>query len=211
MNQGSPMTQATITLLSAVFFLYGLYADIHAIRIFFKPIPVLMLIWMVYPQKDRWLLGALGFSLLGDIILELPQQLPFALGLGSFLIAHILYIRRFLIRPTQMLWWPLVPIGVYCGTLFWYMIPNLGPLLIPVFVYVLVIATMLWSACRYAQSYKNYLPLLGAILFVLSDSLIAINKFITPFSQARYAIIITYWLAQYLIILPLASHENRIS
>ena len=211
MNQGSPMTQATITLLSAVFFLYGLYADIHAIRIFFKPIPVLMLIWMVYLQKDRWLLGALGFSLLGDIILELPQQLPFALGLGSFLIAHILYIRRFLIRPTQMLWWPLVPIGVYCGTLFWYMIPNLGPLLIPVFVYVLVIATMLWSACRYAQTYKNYLPLLGAILFVLSDSLIAINKFITPFSQARYAIIITYWLAQYLIILPLVSHENRIS
>ena len=205
------MTQVTITLLSALFFLYGLYADIHAIRLFFKPIPVLMLIWVVYSQKDRWLLGALGFSLLGDMILELPQQFPFALGLGSFLIAHILYIRRFIMKPTQKLWWTLVPIGLYCGTLFWYMMPNLGPLLIPVFVYVLVIATMLWSACRYAQSYKNYLPLLGAIFFVLSDSLIAINKFITPFSQARYAIIMTYWLAQYLIILPLVYHENRTS
>lgn len=205
------MTQVTITLLSALFFIYGLHADIHAIRLFFKPIPVLVLIWKVYPQKDRWLLGALGFSLIGDMILELPQQLPFALGLGSFLIAHILYIRRFLIEPTQKLWWPLVPIGLYCGTLFWYMIPKLGPLLVPVFVYVLVIATMLWSSSRYAHAYKKYLPLLGAILFVLSDSLIAINKFITPFSQARYAIIITYWLAQYLIILPLVSHENRTS
>ena len=191
-NQGRPMARIIITLLSVFLFLYGLYADIHTIRICSKPIPILILLWMVSSRKEKWLMGALGFSLLGDIILELPNILPFALGLASFLIAHILYIRRFLIGPIQKLLWPITPISLYCGTLFWFMLPNLGPLLIPVFLYVLIIATMLWSACGYAYTTKKYWPLVGAILFVISDSLIAINKFILPFPQARYAIIITY-------------------
>ena len=210
----NPMTKSIITLLCAALFLYGIYADIHALRICTKPIPVLMLIWMVLPHNDKWLLRALGFSVLGDMILELPQQLPFALGLGSFLIAHIMYIRRFLIAPVTKIWWPIAPISLYCGILFWYMIPNLGPLLVPVFLYILVIATMLWSANIFSHTHKNYLPFIGAVFFVLSDSLIAINKFIVPFSQARYSIIITYWLAQYLIIIPLIScqaHESRSS
>ncbi len=203
------MTRIIITRLSVVLFLYGLHADIHWIRLCSKPVPVLVLLWMVYPQKEKWLLGALGFSLLGDVVLELPKHLPFALGLGSFLIAHLLYIRRFLITPVQKMRWPIVPITMYCGTLFSYMQPNLGSLLIPVLLYVLVIATMLWSACGYSYTHKNTVPLIGAILFVISDSLIAINKFITSFPQARYAIIITYWLAQYLIVLPLLSHQKN--
>ena len=204
----NPMTKSIITLLCVALFLYGIYADIHALRICTKPIPVLMLIWMVFPHKDKWLLSALVFSVLGDMILELPQQLPFALGLGSFLIAHIMYIRRFLIAPVIKIWWPIIPISLYCGILFWYMLPNLGPLLVPVFLYILVIATMLWSANIFSHTHKKYLPFFGAVLFVLSDSLIAINKFISPFPQARYAIIITYWLAQYLIILPFLSHQS---
>ena len=203
-----PMTKSIITLLCASLFLYGLYADDHTLRLFTKPVPVLVLLWMVFVHKDKWLMGALTFSLLGDVILELPHMLPFALGLGSFLIAHLMYIRRFLIAPVQKIWWPTVPITLYCGTLFWYMLPNLGPLLVPVFVYVLIIATMLWSASIFLHTHKIHWPFIGAVLFVLSDSLIAINKFITPFSQARYAIIITYWLAQYLIILPLLSNQT---
>lgn len=203
------MTKSIITLLCAALFLYGIYADIYTLRICTKPIPVLVLIWMVYPHKDKWLQGALVFSLLGDIILELPHILPFALGLGCFLIAHLMYIRTFLAPPIQKLWWPIAPITLYCGILFWYMLPNLGPLLVPVFIYVLVIAMMLWSAHVFSYTHKNPLPLIGAVLFVLSDSLIAINKFITPFSQARYVIIITYWLAQYLIIIPLISNKKQ--
>ena len=132
------MTKSIITLLCAALFLYGIYADIHTLRICTKPIPILVLLWMVYSHKEKWLQGALGFSLLGDIILELPHMLPFALGLGCFLIAHLMYIRTFLAPPIQKVWWPIAPITLYCGLLFWYMLPNLGPLMVPVFIYVLV-------------------------------------------------------------------------
>ena len=200
-----------IALLSACLFVYGLLADVHILRLCTKPIPVLLLLWMVYRDKrrDLWTLGALCFSLIGDVILELPNIFPFALGLLSFLFAHLFYIRRFLHAPTQKIWWPLLPISMYCISLFTYMTPNLGPLMIPVGVYVFVIATMLWSACVYTYTTKQYLLLAGAILFVMSDSLIAINKFITPFSQARYAIIVTYWVAQYMIVTPLLSQEEQ--
>lgn len=205
------MIRAIITLISVALFIYGLYENSQLIRICSKPVPILVLIWMTYSYKDKWLLGALGFSLLGDIILELPQFFPFAMGLASFLLAHILYIRRFLSVHVHKLWWPLIPITLYCGVLFSYMAPNLGALFIPVSIYVLVIAAMLWSASVYSYTQKNYLLILGAIFFVISDSLIAINKFISPFSQARYAIIITYWLAQYLIIIPLLAKQDHAS
>lgn len=204
-----PLTKSIITLLCASLFLYGLYTDNHALRLFTKPVPVLVLLWMIFAHKDKWLMGALTFSILGDVILELPRLLPFALGLGSFLIAHLMYIRRFLMAPVQKIWWPIVPITLYCGILFCYMLPNLGPLLVPVFLYVLIIATMLWSASTFSHTHKIHWPFIGAVFFVLSDSLIAINKFVMPFSQARYAIIITYWLAQYLIIIPLISHQTH--
>jgi len=201
------------TLFAATLFLFGLFYDIHLLRLCTKPIPLLILIYAVcrYHSTERAFLGALIFSVLGDIILELPDQLPFAAGLGSFLIAHLLYIRCFLkIRP-QWIWLPLIPIILYCGTLFFFMQPNLGPLLIPVAIYVLVISTMLWSASVYSYSHKFYLPLWGAIMFTISDSLIAINKFISEFQGARYSIIITYWIAQYLIFTLLSkdhSHES---
>jgi alkenylglycerophosphocholine/alkenylglycerophosphoethanolamine hydrolase len=190
-----------IPVIASIVFIYGLFADIHLLRLITKPIPVLFLIWSLYTMRssDRVLLGALIFSVLGDIILELPEHLPFALGLGSFLIAHIFFIRYFLKGETQKVWWPLIPIFLYCGSLLYFMIPNLGPLLLPVCIYVFVIAMMLWASSIYAYTHHQYLPLCGAILFAVSDSLIAINKFIVPFLMARYAIIITYWLAQYLI------------
>lgn len=205
------MPTTIIALFSAGLFIYGLFADIHILRLCTKPIPILALLWMVYNTKpnERWLLGALIFSLLGDMILELPNLLPFALGLASFLIAHILYIRRFLLFPTQKIWWPLVPISLYCLSLFACMIPNLGVLLLPVALYIVVIATMLWSACIYAHTTTHRVPLFGAMIFVISDSLIAINKFIIPFPQARYAIIVTYWLAQFMIIIPFLSKEKQ--
>lgn len=196
---------------AGLLFLFGLITDVHLIRLLSKPIPVLYLLWFVYThaKSQRALQGALIFSVLGDIILELPTLLPFALGLASFLIAHIFFIRCFVKQSTQKLYWPLIPIIAYCATLYQYMLPNLGPLEIPVALYVLIISLMLWSASCYTYTQKHYLPLFGAIIFAISDSLIAINKFIVPFESARYAIILTYWLAQFLICTLIHHDQNK--
>jgi len=78
---------------------------------------------------------------------------------------------------------------------------SLGALLIPVGLYALTISAMLWRAlARLGEQHipRNtaWLAALGATLFVLSDSLIGINRFVVAFDEARYAIMITYWLGQ---------------
>ena len=199
-----------LSIIAAIFFLAGVFYDIQQLRLLTKPVPVLLLIVLLcrHHPRERVFLGALIFSVLGDIILELPDMLPFAAGLASFLVAHLLYIRCFLRRVGTYYWWPIIPILLYCGSLFFWMKPGLGSLLIPVALYVLVISAMLWSASVYAQNHRHFLPLVGAIVFALSDSMIAINRFIAEFDGARYAIIMTYWIAQYLIF-SLLSHNHE--
>ncbi len=198
------------SLIAAILFLVGLFYDIQLLRLVTKPIPIGMLIisLCLYHHREKTFLGALLFSLLGDIILEIPEHLPFAAGLASFLIAHLLYIRCFLMRSTTYIWWPFLPILIYCGSLFFWMMPGLGVLFVPVAFYVLVISTMLWSASVYAHNTRVYPPLFGAIIFALSDSMIAINRFIADFDGARYAIIMTYWAAQFLLF-SLLSHNQK--
>lgn len=88
---------------------------------------------------------------------------------------------------------------------------NLGPLLIPVACYALAISAMLWRAlARLGQEGLNTsstrLAAAGAALFVLSDSLIGINRFVAPFDAAPLAIMLSYWLGQWAIA---ASTFNR--
>ena len=78
----------------------------------------------------------------------------------------------------------------------------LGALLIPVAAYALTISAMLWRAlARVGEPdiarASAWLAAVGALLFVISDSLIGINRFVMPFEAAKYAIIITYWLGQF--------------
>ena len=74
--------------------------------------------------------------------------------------------------------------------------------MIPVAFYALTISAMLWRALarlgepNIARA-SAWLAAIGAVLFVISDSLIGINRFVAPFDAARYAIIVTYWLGQF--------------
>ncbi|MNG10659.1 YhhN-like protein [compost metagenome] len=79
---------------------------------------------------------------------------------------------------------------------------GLGALLLPVACYSLAIGSMLWRALARLGSgdsatRSSWLAAAGALLFVLSDSLIGINRFVAPFEGARYAIILSYWLGQW--------------
>jgi uncharacterized membrane protein YhhN len=99
----------------------------------------------------------------------------------------------------------LVSLVILYGMVLIYILYNhLGDMRIPVIVYAVVILTMLTSALNREKKVNKQsflLVLLGALFFVLSDSLIAINKFAFPFALSRIAIMSTYITAQYLIAL----------
>lgn len=167
-----------------------------------KPLLIPSLAWMLAGSEwrlVRWVWMALFFSWIGDILLMLPYDL-FIFGLGSFLVAHIFYIRHFIGiwrsngRPINRVV-ALVLIG-YLLALFSVLFPVLGDLRIPVVGYGIVISTMLLFASQTASI--GYA--IGATFFVLSDTLLAINKFYTPLPMAALLVMSTYGLAQYYIV-----------
>ncbi len=172
----------------------------------FKPLTMLLIITLAAhqphppgrPHVRRALLLGLLFSLGGDILLMLPYDL-FIWGLVSFLIAHLWYIRAFWsgARP----WQPLLWLAVYGAAVFFWLRPGLGALQLPVLIYIGVILTMLWQAWQQAQAGHPGArwALIGAALFVLSDTFLAFNRFSAPFAAARLATLATYFTAQWFI------------
>jgi len=159
----------------------------------------------------KMILTGLVFSWIGDILLLFESRDPlfFIGGLASFLLTHIFYIIYFLgIRsPNASLLkkQPILSLLViaYGAGLVWLLFPHLGTMKIPVMAYAVVISTMLISSL-YAYGKVNKLAgnayVLGALAFVLSDSLLAINKFYQPFPYAGVFIMLTYCAAQYLVV-----------
>jgi len=166
---------------------------------------------MPVPQKFKTItLGALVFSLLGDILLMFVNESPhyFTAGLASFLLAHILYILVFLkVRDSNKKPWLFIGVLlVYGGGLFIALKDNLEAMLLPVFFYMLVILTMATTAFLRQRSLGKVsynFVLIGAILFLISDSLLAINKFYTPLAYSNISIMFTYAFAQLFIVFGL--------
>lgn len=168
--------------------------------------------------------GAFLFSWLGDILLMFVssawgQTIPFfVLGLGGFLVAHLFFIAAFWHWKNQRVGllqqkpWLLLPFLAFWGILMYILWPGLGDLRIPVTAYSLVIIVMTASAHNLVNLLSvpanRYLSI-GTILFVLSDGLIAVNKFAQPFTGASFAIMLTYIVAQYLIYLGVKSMQKE--
>ena len=180
-----------------------------------KPMIVLSLIGFVYWQsktlqssRRSLLLLALICSLLGDILLMFNAQNPqfFIFGLIAFLVAHIMYILLFVKdRNSSKNILPFVIILlIYASALFYLLKNGLGNMLIPVIIYMLVILTMATTAILRKDNVSKqsyFLVFMGALLFMLSDSLLALNMFYKPIPLANFAIMITYALAQFLIVI----------
>jgi uncharacterized membrane protein YhhN len=161
----------------------------------------------VNPSR-KWLIAALLFSWLGDILLLFEQQDSrfFLFGLSAFLLAHLFYILFFnAIRNQESIGpnlWLLLPVVIYYLVLITLLSPYLGEMKLPVRVYGIVISFMLMLALH-LLSIRNSLAgkwiAGGAVLFILSDTLLAINKFYSPFRAAGLLTIIFYAFAQYSI------------
>lgn len=153
-------------------------------------------------------LSALILSLAGDVLLMFVDRSAhyFMLGLVAFLLAHIMYILVFSKHrnPIKKFTWPMAALGIFALCLFLFLKDHLGEMLIPVVVYMLVILSMaITSFLREGKVSKmSYnLVVIGAVLFMVSDSILAINKFYGAVAFANVSIMLTYALAQYFIVL----------
>jgi len=155
------------------------------------------------------IIGALFFSWAGDVLLMFQQHSSvfFLLGLSSFLVAHLFYIFFFhRIRKEQNIksrLWTLLVVAAYYSVLVALLSPWLGEMRLPVRVYGLVISFMLLLALHMFyldnKTAGRYMAV-GAILFVISDSILAINKFWEPVPAGDVMIMLTYGLAQFCIV-----------
>ena len=146
-------------------------------------------------------IGGLVCSLAGDIFLMLPTD-RFLAGLTAFLLAHLCYIAAFTSGINSLSWWPLIPLIVWGVGFYLFISPSLGKLKIPVIIYIVIILIMTWLAWeRWIQTgqIETLLVLIGAVLFAVSDTILAANRFKGPFKPARALNLATYFAAQWLI------------
>ncbi|NGY06465.1 lysoplasmalogenase [Solimonas terrae] len=144
------------------------------------------------------LLVALALSLLGDIALMFESNAAFLAGLGSFLLAHLLFMLAFLHgvdRHVLPAWaWLFLAYGVALGMVL--VRRAEAALRGPVVVYALVLTGMALTAAMRWQTLggaTGSFALLGAALFVLSDSALGIRKFVGRYAGAQGLILSTYW------------------
>ena len=148
------------------------------------------------------LAAALALSALGDFFLALRDQERFFVpGLGSFLAAHVAYLIAFLPRasmPGVTALLAIVAALAVAGALMVVLAPRLGRLRLPAFAYFAVIMAMVAAALSIREA--SWILGAGAVVFALSDSLIAVRKFWSPIRYNNEAVWITYIAAQFMIV-----------
>ncbi|CAM3339252.1 lysoplasmalogenase [Aquirufa ecclesiirivi] len=189
-----------------------LFPSFAHIRYVAKPALMLLLMAYVFTSNDverkPTILLALFFAWLGDVFLMIPGSSPlfFQLGLGGFLIMQWIYIDMFRKQISKVLS-PVngmtLIVSIYVIGLLSLLLPSMNlALAIPVIIYAISLGTMLWFASQRKSSVSrwNYQCILsGATLFVVSDSLLAINKFYYSFPGNSFWVMSTYILAQLLL------------
>jgi len=206
--------------------LAGVYLNNDKLTFIAKPLVVIaLIIYFLYATAGfktglkKIISGALLFSWLGDVLLmfETANKNFFLFGLISFLTAHIFYIIFFkkiqVLEQVKLKWFFFVVVLAYYDILMYVLNQYLGEMLWPVRIYGFVISIMLLLALHMV-SIKNRvtgrLLVFGALLFVISDSVLAFNKFYHPFQYASLITMLTYGLAQLLITLGAARYIRSV-
>jgi uncharacterized membrane protein YhhN len=206
--------------LKRILIVYGIISCVELLAVHsvirFATKPLLMILLGIYvysydlkPASRNGLLFTLLFAWLGDVFLLIPGDaaLYFQLGLGSFLIMQIAYIRQFVNMGALRWSYFLIPVLVYVIGFLSFLYPNLPAALVPpVVVYALALGSMLYFAFQISRIDLR----LGAFLFVVSDSLLAFGKFYFEYPWNSFAVMSTYILAQLLLIRALCKlHIQR--
>lgn len=150
--------------------------------------------------RGKLLFASYMLCALAGLALDLPIDDSFLLGLMIFLLGHTGYIitfsRDFKWQPVRL--WLVAAVLIYAGGLALLFTPFVGSFLIPVYCYIAVITLMcIFAALRESS---NRFVIYGALLFLLSDSVLAINMFITPLAGQDYIVMVIYFAAQFFIL-----------
>lgn len=148
-------------------------------------------------------IGGLFFSLVGDVALlfDSVSDIYFLIGLSGFLTAHIFYVFLFLVHRNKQrnLIGFAVLVLLLAGSVFLLLLNTLNELLIPVIIYIIAISFMVvtaYSRKGMVNKTSYLLVLIGAILFLISDSFLAINKFKYDLPLSHLLVMGTYSFAQ---------------
>ncbi len=186
---------------SALVFLLTIPYSPYPGSLLVKALPILILLgvaWVSLQGSTRLLMSAaLLLSACGDVFLEMNLFTP---GLGSFLVAQLCYAWYFFSQrgSGSLPYGRLLLIVAIMLAVSLPVVSHAGELFVPVAIYMTAIALMGLAAALYRK--PSTLLFVGALLFVASDSMIGINRFVTPLPGAKYAIMITYYAAQLLIL-----------
>lgn len=173
--------------------------------------------WISRQMGDHRRAGLLSVALLassaGDVLLDVDPERLFVPGLCAFLAAHLIYTVLFATNrscwqrietPRRFL---LIAVPVYVFLVSVWLVPDTGPLKIPVTIYIFAITAMTTTALGSRFAWR---VAAGAVLFLASDSLLAIAKFHGPFPARDYLVWTTYYAAQYLIVTGVVQNGGKL-
>ena len=181
----------------------------------FKPLATAAIIALAWRRSDgrygRAIRVGLVFSLAGDVLL-IPQGY-FVAGLIAFLCAHLAYLRglttaaRFAARVL-----PFAVVAVVAAAILLLLWPKLpAGLRAPVLGYVAVLGAMCAQAIARASVLRTHgarVAAIGAVLFLMSDAMLAFDRFHTPLPGAPLLVLGTYYCAQLLLALSIESKQS---
>lgn len=200
---------AGFTIAAALTDWYATWKHYQKLRIFTKPMTMMLLIaavWVYSPNlpfpMPIFIIG-LFLGLIGDVVLMLKGNLAFITGLTSFLLGHVCYLLGLNSEPLSFTFWHLLLLIPAGGMLTYFQITIMPkvekPLKTPVWIYAMVIVAMFYSALLTLirpewGSTAVILVISGAFLFVLSDTMLAFDRFVDRIDGIW--VMITYHLAQ---------------
>ncbi|MCH1626011.1 lysoplasmalogenase [Ferdinandcohnia quinoae] len=199
---------------SSVLYIFIIPDEPLLFKLTFKLIPMWLIITYAFIHyrenrsfTSKMIVTGLIFCMFGDGLLHW-----FLIGLSAFLLGHIFYIIAFfkewhfsLIRVLSI-----IPIGFYAifiGNRLTSSLIEGGniTLLIPVIAYLIIISIMAWSAIMT----NNRWAIMGSILFVISDSILAWNRFVSDVPYSAILIMTTYYTAQFFIAKSIIFFQKR--
>ncbi|MEG0385906.1 MAG: lysoplasmalogenase [Solibacillus sp.] len=202
----------SLFLVFGIFYVFFINSIDSSLIMVFKLIPMLLLITLAFTTKlptklpYQWLVSiGLIFCAIGDYTLQW-----FIVGLCFFLIGHIFYIFAF--RTTSVAKTPLIvkiALGVYCLFMVVWIAGSIFKegdtiLAIAVIAYMSIILTMGWTSFRTGSPFA----ITGALLFIISDSILAMDRFMFEVAYSHQLIMFTYYGAQFLFMLSITQYFN---
>jgi uncharacterized membrane protein YhhN len=217
MNPKLSKVLITVFLIVSILDIVGVAMDYPVMQAVFKPMIMLSLMAAYYfsvTKINPWYLLAMAFSFLGDVLLMDKNNL-FLAGIAAFLGTQLIYIfiikKRLKKGRAKDLLISIVPFLIFYSLLISVLQKNLGTLTVPVMVYGMAISILGTAALLLYLQNKNSITrmlLMGAILFIISDSMIALQKFHAARTWYPVVIMATYVMAQFLIFRFMIASEK---